>query len=99
MHTLGVAMGELWLHGRMIEPKKVRNEPQYAGNLVPASWELVCQAPGRPLQVVAGHVAAFDVADDGSIVYTNGYDVTHWREGQASAIGRHELVEAVAVRR
>ncbi len=99
MHTLEVAMGELWLHGRMIEPKKVRVDPQNAGNLVPASWELVCRAPGRPLQVVAGHVAAFDVADDGSIVSTNGYGVTHWREGQAGAIGRHELVEVVAVRR
>lgn len=91
-------LGRLWLHGRMIELKKVRDDPQYAGNLVPASWELVRQPPGRALQVVAGHVAAFDVADDGGIVYTNGYEVTHWRDGQKTSLGRHELVEAVAVR-
>lgn len=91
-------LGRLWLHGRMIELKQVRDDPQYAGNLVPASWELVRRPPGRQLQVVAGHVAAFDLLDDGSVVYSNGYEVVHWRDGEKAVLGRHELVEGVAAR-
>jgi len=88
-------LGRLWLHGRMIELRKVRDDPQYAGKLVPASWELVRRPPGRQWQIVARHVAAFDLAPDGAVVHTNGYDVQVWRDGLVSALARHELVEAV----
>lgn len=90
-------LGRLWLHGRMIELSKVRSDPQYAGNLVPRSWELVRLPPGRSLQIVMPHVASFDLAEDGAVVYTNGYDVTCWRDGAREPLGRHELVEAVKV--
>jgi hypothetical protein len=89
-------LGRLWLHGRMIELSKVRNDPQYAGNLVPASWELVRRAPGQPWQTVAKHVAAFDLAADGALVYTSGYDIVHWRDGATRKLGRQELVEGVS---
>ena len=41
------------------------------------------------------HVASFDIAADGSIVYTNGFDVVSWREGAKAQLDRHELIEAV----
>lgn len=88
-------LGKLWLHGRMIELSKVKGDPQYAGNLVPRSWELVRKPPGRGLQIVVPHVAAFDLAEDGSVLYTNGYDLTAWRDGVKETLGRHELVETV----
>ena len=90
-------LGTLWLHGRLIELRKVRDDPQYAGNLVPASWELVRRPPGRQWQIVATHVAAFDLSPDGAVVYTNGYDVVAWRDGDKTTVGRHELVEGVGV--
>ena len=88
-------LGKLWLHGRLIELSKVRNDPHYASNLVPRSWELVRKPPGRALQIVMPHVASFDIAADGSIVYTNGFDVMSWRDGAKAQLDRHELVEAV----
>ena len=88
-------IGRLWLHGRMIELSKVRSDPQYAGNLVPRSWELVRKPAGRALQIVMPHVASFDIAEDGTLLYTNGYDVMAWRDGQRTPLDRHDLVEAV----
>lgn len=89
-------LGKLWLHGRMIELAKVRDDPQYAGNLVPRSWELVRLPPGRSLQIVMPHVASFDLTGDGAVIYTNGYDVTRWRDGERRMLDRHELVESVS---
>jgi hypothetical protein len=85
----------------MIELKRANNDPQYAGNLVPRSWELVRLPPSKradQLQIVAWHVAAYDIAGDGTIVYTNGYDVLSWRDGAKLGVGRYELVEGVAAR-
>ncbi len=89
-------LGRLWLHGRMIELRKVRDDPQYGGNLVPSSWVLVCRPPRGDWQTVATHVASYDLRPDGSLVYTNGYDVTAWQRGQARTLARHELVEFVS---
>lgn len=91
-------LGRLWLHGRMIELSKVRNDPGYAGHLVPASWELVRQPPGRQLQIVANHVAGFDVLANGQLLYTNGYELTHWQDGRKTSLGHHELIETVTAR-
>jgi len=88
-------LGRLWLHGRMIELSKVRSDPQFAGNLVPRSWELVRLPPGRQLQIVMPHVASFDLTPQGDVLYTNGYNVVSWRDGESSTIARHELVEVV----
>ncbi len=87
----------MWLHGRMIELSKIKLDAQYNGSLVPASWELVCLPPGQTMRVLASHVASFDVAADGTVVYTNGYDLTALRGGVVQKVGRQELVEGVAV--
>jgi hypothetical protein len=91
-------LGKLWLHGRMVELSKIKLDAQYNGSLVPASWELVALPPGgQGLQVLASHVVSFDVTADGTVVYTNGYDVTALRGGTPHKVGRQELVEGVAV--
>ena len=89
-------LGSLWLHGRRIELSKVRTDPEYAGNLVPASWKLIAQA-GRNAasEEIASHVAQFDVLDNGALLYTNGYDIYHWQRGSARKLARRELVEGL----
>ncbi|MPM70702.1 hypothetical protein SDC9_117660 [bioreactor metagenome] len=74
----------------------MRTDPEYAGNLVPASWKLIVQS-GRNAAAseVASHVAQFDVLDDGSLLYSNGYDIHHWRNGSARKLARRELVEGL----
>ena len=89
-------LGSLWLHGRRIELSKVRNDPEYAGNLVPASWKLIAQE-GRNAapQEIASHVAQFDVLADGSVLLSNGYDIYHWQRGSRTKLARRELVEGL----
>lgn len=41
-------------------------------------------------------MAAFDLAADGAVVYTSGYDVVGWRDGVTRKLGRSELVESVS---
>lgn len=90
-------LGQLWLHGRMIELSKVQGDPRHAGNLVPASWELIAQEGRRAApRVVASHVAHFDLAPDGTVLYSTGYEVFASARGEQRRLGRHDLVEGLA---
>ncbi len=81
----------------MIELSKVRNDPQYAGNLVPGSWQLIAQEGRRASpRVVASHVAHFDLAPDGTVLYSNGYDIFSWSRGEQHKLNREALVEGLA---
>jgi hypothetical protein len=88
-------LGKLWLHGRMIELKRVRQDAQFAGRLVPASWELVKLYPGGRTEVLAKHVAGFDVADDESILFTDGFELHRYAHGQTQSLGKQDLMEMV----
>jgi hypothetical protein len=44
-------------------------------SLVPASWQLMCRSQQGEEHVLASHVASFDIASDGTIVFSNGYGV------------------------
>jgi len=44
-------------------------------SLVPASWQLVCRSPQGVEEVLASHVASFDIAADDAILFSNGYGV------------------------
>lgn len=91
-------LGQLWLHGRMIELSKIKTDPQYAGNLVPASWELIAQEGRRAEpRVIATHVAHFDLAADGALIYSNGFDIQMLPRGAGAVrrLGRQELVEGM----
>jgi hypothetical protein len=44
-------------------------------SLVPASWQLVCRSPNGEEYVLASHVASYDIATDGTILFSNGYGV------------------------
>jgi hypothetical protein len=44
-------------------------------SLVPASWQLVCRSPQGQEYVLASHVASFDLASDGTVLFSNGYGV------------------------
>jgi hypothetical protein len=44
-------------------------------SLVPASWQLLCRSPQGEEHVLASHVASFDIASDGTVLFSNGYGV------------------------
>ena len=95
-------LGALWLHGRRIELSKVKTDPEYAGNLVPASWKLIAQSGRHSApEEIANHVAQFEVLGDGALLYSNGYDIYHWQRGSGNGNGttrklaRRDLVEGL----
>jgi hypothetical protein len=86
-------LGRLWLHGRMIELSKVKGDPQYGGNLVPRNWELVrISQPGAAPEVLAQHVACFDLRGDGGLVYSNGFDIFELEGGAKRGVARQQQV-------
>ncbi|MBV8035090.1 hypothetical protein [Roseateles sp.] len=91
-------VGKIWLQGRLIDLQRVRDDPQYAGKLVPASWELVRRRSGGDWEVLARHVLSFDLAPDGAVVYSNGIEVLMQRGDAApTRLAQHEIIESVAV--
>ena len=91
-------LGQLWLHGRMIDLRKIKTDAQHAGSLVPGSWELIRIGPNaRAPQVLATHVAGFDLRADDVPVITNGYEVTALEGDRRVRLARRDLVEAVSV--
>jgi hypothetical protein len=91
-------LGRLWLHGRMIELSKVKADPQYGGNLVPRNWELVCvERSGAAPEVLAQHVACYQLLPDGSVVCSNGFDIYELARGQRRAIARQQHVAALGM--
>jgi hypothetical protein len=89
-------LGRLWLHGRMIELSKVKSDPQYAGKLVPRNWELVRVATaGAQPEVIAEHVACFDLRANGGVIYSNGFDVFELVGGEMRDVARQQQVAQV----
>lgn len=91
-------LGHIWLHGRLIDLRKIKTDPRHAGSLVPASWELIQIPPGqRTPRVLASHVAGFDLRADDLPVITNGYDILALTPGRPTPLARRDLVEAITV--
>jgi hypothetical protein len=91
-------VGKIWLQGRLIDLQRVRDDPQHAGKLVPASWELVRRRGSGDWEVLARHVASFDLGADGAIAYSTGSEVLVQRGDAApTRLAQYPLIEAVAV--
>ena len=69
-----------------------------AKSLVPPTWQLVKRAGDDTETVLAKGVLSYDVADDGSIVYTNGSAVYHRApDGTVTELCRGKMIEHVSV--
>lgn len=64
-------------------------------SLVPASWELVRRSEHGEEKVLARHVASFDLATDGSVVFSNGYGVFALDGTQPRLLMRDKLIAQV----
>lgn len=69
-------MRKMMIWGNLIDARdamrKGRKLDPEAPDLVPRSWQLIRQSPDGETEVVARGVLAYDIAPDGSIVYSNG---------------------------
>jgi len=69
---------EILIKGKRLDAEAaLRTGVQLSGvpSLVPASWQLICRSPQGEEHVLASHVASFDIASDGTILFSNGYGV------------------------
>jgi hypothetical protein len=72
----GPELKQMMLWGKLIDAEKAARLGRLRGEdapaLVPRSWELVRRDPSGETRVLARGVLAFDLAGDGSVVYSNG---------------------------
>jgi len=63
---------QMMIWGNLVRAQRPRTVEEESADLVPKSWELCRRDPKGDSQVLAGGVLAYDVSDDGSVVFTNG---------------------------
>lgn len=90
---------KLQVWGEALSPEntgKKNKEDADAPALVPQSWELVRQGMQGVPEVLAKSVLFYDLADDGSVVYTNGSGVYHVStDGKTQRITKGKMIELV----
>jgi hypothetical protein len=68
-------MKQMMIWGNLIDGAGVGEDPgadQATRSLVPSSWQLTRRTPAGVTEVIAKNVLSFDVATDGSLIYSNG---------------------------
>ena len=64
----------MFILGNLVDASKASRENQTddAPALVPQSWQLIKKLEGKSPQVLAKGVVSYDLAEDGSLIYSNG---------------------------
>lgn len=65
-------MKQMMIWGNLVHAQKSAAEEEEGADLVPKSWQLECRTAKGETKVLADGVLAYDINEDGSIVYTNG---------------------------
>lgn len=90
---------EAW--GTRITPQMMRDHnfgDSDAPSLVPRSWQLVRQGTQGTPEILADGVLAYDLAQDGTILYTNGSGIYTLRpDGSRDRLLVGKLIESVAI--
>lgn len=90
---------QILLQGRRVDTEAaLRRGDRIHGipSLVPASWQLVSRSENGEERVLATHVASFDIAPDGVVLYSNGYAVFALdNAGRAQVLLKEKLIAEV----
>lgn len=97
--TQGDDEQKIELRGRMIEAQNGRNRDKMKNqdlSLVPDSWELVERAPSGETSILAKGVVSFDLAEDGSLIHTDGRRVYKIDpQGVSKRLFKEQLIQEV----
>jgi hypothetical protein len=85
---------QLFIYGNLASAQMAQRSEDEAQGRVPSSWELVRRAGGHS-EVIARSVLAFDLAQDGSVLYSDGATITRLTEGRSERVLQAELIEQV----
>jgi len=87
---------QAFIHGNLANARLAQSQEEDAAGSVPSSWELVRRAPGGQTEAIAKNVLAFDLAPDGSVLYSDGASITRLAaDGRPERILQAELIEQV----
>jgi hypothetical protein len=86
---------QMMIYGNLIKAQRPDDELN-ATSLVPRSWQLIATKPGGSEEVVASGVLCFDLAEDGSMVYSNGSTITLLSpEGKKTDLAKDSMIQQV----
>jgi hypothetical protein len=93
---------QMLIHGNLVSAEMAAREGAPgdvdAPALVPSSWELVRRQRSGATEVLAKSVLSFDLAADGSILYSNGSAVRRMaRDGRSERLLVGEMIEQVVL--
>jgi hypothetical protein len=86
---------QMFIHGNLVNAMQPESEDESQG-LVPSSWELVRRSTGGQTEVIAKSVLTFDLAADGSVLYSDGAAIVRiGPDGRSERVVKGELIEQV----
>lgn len=89
---------QMMIWGNVVSAERSGRGGDEAPDLVPKTWQLVRRRPDGPEEVVARGVLAFDLAPDGSVVYSNGSAIQVLDpSGRARRLVVESMIEQVIV--
>jgi hypothetical protein len=87
---------QLFIHGNLARAQMAQASEDEAEEVVPSSWELVRRGPNGETDVLARNVLTYDLAPDGSALYSNGLAISRiGPDGNSERVLQAELVERV----
>jgi len=87
---------QAFIHGNLANARLAQSQEEDTPGLVPSSWELVRRAPGGQTEGIAKNVLAFDLAPDGSVLYSDGAAITRLAtNGRSDRILQAAFIEQV----
>ncbi|MGA2601463.1 MAG: hypothetical protein ABSH09_31245 [Bryobacteraceae bacterium] len=75
---------QLFIHGNLARAQMVQAHDDDSQGLVPSSWELMRRRVGGHTESIARNVLTFDVAEDGTVVHSDGKSIERIAPGGGS---------------
>jgi len=87
---------QLFIHGNLARAQMAPTSEDDAKEVVPSSWELVRRGNNGETDVIARNVLTFDLASDGSALYSDGLGISRiGQDGSTQRVLKAELIERV----
>ncbi len=87
---------QMMIWGNLVHAQRAGNAEEESADLVPKSWELHCRLANGETKTLASGVLAYDMAEDGSVLYTNGNAIFLLRpDGQKERILSERMIQQV----
>ena len=86
---------QMWMYGRMIDVEDASSNDKDGGALAPSDWVLIKRSRDGQETQLASHVLAYDLSEDGEILYSDGHNLYRISEDGKQHVLRAALIEDV----